>query len=35
VDFDVKDQLLVRCSTFVRYWRKEWEYNGTVLHSFI
>jgi hypothetical protein len=30
VDFDVADQLLIRFSVFVRYWRKKWEYNETV-----
>jgi len=29
VDFDVIDQLLIKYSEFVRYWRK-WECNGTV-----
>jgi hypothetical protein len=27
---DVTDQLLIRFSAFVRYWRKKWEYNETV-----
>jgi hypothetical protein len=35
VDFDVTDQLLVRFSAFVRYWRKNWEYNETVHQPFI
>jgi hypothetical protein len=30
VGFDVTDQLLIRFSAFVRYWRKKWEYNETV-----
>jgi hypothetical protein len=30
VGFDVTDQLLIRFSAFVRYWRKKWEYNDTV-----
>jgi hypothetical protein len=35
VDFDVTDQLLIRFSAFVRYWKKMWEYNGTVYQLFI
>jgi hypothetical protein len=35
MDFDVTDQLLIRFSAFVRYWRKKWEYNETVHHLFI
>jgi hypothetical protein len=35
VGFDVTDQLLIRFSTFVRYWRKKWEYNETVHRLFI
>jgi hypothetical protein len=27
VDFEVTDQLLIRVSAFVRYWRKKWDYN--------
>jgi hypothetical protein len=30
VDFDVTDQLLLRFSAFVRYWRKKWEHNEKV-----
>jgi hypothetical protein len=30
MSFDVTDQLLIRFSAFVRYWRKKWEYNETV-----
>jgi hypothetical protein len=30
VDVNVIDQLLIRCSAFVIYWRKTWECNGTV-----
>jgi hypothetical protein len=33
--FDVTDQLLIRFSAFVRYWRKKWEYNETVHQTFI
>jgi hypothetical protein len=35
VDFNVTDQLLIRFSSFVRYWRKKWEYNETVHQLFI
>jgi hypothetical protein len=35
VGFDVTDQLLIRFSVFVRYWRKKWEYNETVHQLFI
>jgi hypothetical protein len=35
VGFDITDQLLIRFSAFVRYWRKKWEYNGTVHQLFI
>jgi hypothetical protein len=27
VGFNITDQLLIRYSIFVRYWRKEWEYS--------
>jgi hypothetical protein len=30
VDFDVLHQLVIRYSVFVIYWRKKWEYKGTV-----
>jgi hypothetical protein len=30
VGFDIRDQLLIRYFSFVRYWRKKWEYNETV-----
>jgi hypothetical protein len=33
--YDVTDQLLIRFSAFVRYWRKNWEYNVTVYQLFI
>jgi sorting nexin-29 len=33
--FDVIDQLLIRFSAFIRYWRKKWEYNETVHQPFI
>jgi hypothetical protein len=35
VGIDVTDQLLIRFSAFVRYWRQKWEYNGTVHQLFI
>jgi hypothetical protein len=36
VDLDVTDQqLLIRLSAFVRYWRKKWEQNETVHQLFI
>jgi hypothetical protein len=31
VGFDVTDQLLIRFSAFVRYWRNNWEYE--ILHQ--
>jgi hypothetical protein len=31
----VIDLLLIRFSTFTRYYRKKWEYNGTVHQLFI
>jgi hypothetical protein len=34
VGFDVIDQLLIRFSAFVRYWRKKWEYKETVFQLF-
>jgi hypothetical protein len=33
--FDVTDQLLMKFSAFVRYWRKKWEYSETVHQLFI
>jgi hypothetical protein len=33
--FHVTDQLIIRFSAFVRYWRKKWEYNETVHQLFI
>jgi hypothetical protein len=35
VCFIVTDQLLIRFSAFVRYWRKKWEYNETVHQLFL
>jgi hypothetical protein len=35
VGFNVTDQVLIRFSAFVRYWRKKWEYNETVHQLFI
>jgi hypothetical protein len=35
VGFDVTDQLLIRFSAFVRYWRKKWECNETVHQLFV
>jgi hypothetical protein len=34
VGSDVIDQLLIRFSAFVRYWRKKWEYNETIHQMF-
>jgi hypothetical protein len=34
VGFDVKDQLLIRFSAFIRLWRKKLEYNETVHQLF-
>jgi hypothetical protein len=34
-DFDATDQLLIRFCTFVRYWRKKWEYSETIHQLFI
>jgi hypothetical protein len=34
VDFNITDQLLIRFSAFVRYWKKNWEYNETVHQLF-
>jgi hypothetical protein len=33
--FYIIDQRLIRFSISVRYWRKKWEYNGTVHQLFI
>jgi len=30
MDFDATDELLIRYSAFIRYWRKKWECNRTV-----
>jgi hypothetical protein len=35
VGFDITDQLLIRFSVFIRYWRKKWEYKETVHQLFI
>jgi len=35
VDKITGDQLMIRYFAFVRYWRKKWEYNGTVNQLFI
>jgi hypothetical protein len=35
VAFDVIGQQLIRFSISIRYWRKKWEYNGTVHQLFI
>jgi hypothetical protein len=35
VGFDVIDQLLIRFSAFVRYWRRAWEYSETVHQLFV
>jgi hypothetical protein len=35
VGFDITDQLLIRFSAFVRYWRKKMGYNETVRQLFV
>jgi hypothetical protein len=35
VDFGIIDQQLIKFSVSGRYWRKKWEYNGTVHQLFI
>jgi hypothetical protein len=35
VGFDVTDQLLIRFSAFIRYWRKKWQLNEMVHQVFI
>jgi hypothetical protein len=35
VEFEVADQLVIIYSSFVKYWRKEWEYTGAVHQLFI
>jgi hypothetical protein len=35
VGFDIIDQTMIRIFTFVRYWRKKWQYNETVYQLFI
>jgi hypothetical protein len=35
VGFDITDQLVIRFSAFIKYWRKKWEYNETVHQLFI
>jgi hypothetical protein len=35
VGFHITDQLLIRLSAFITYWRKKWEYNETVQQLFI
>jgi hypothetical protein len=35
VGSDITDQLVIRFSAFVIYWRKKWEYNVTVHQLFI
>jgi len=35
VNFDIIGQLLIRYSSFVKYWKQKWEYNGTLPHLFI
>jgi hypothetical protein len=35
VGFDVTDQLVIRFSAFVRYWKKKCEYNETIHQLFI
>jgi hypothetical protein len=35
VGFDRLDELLIRCSTLIRYWSKGEEYSGAIYHLFI
>jgi hypothetical protein len=35
LDSYMLDQVQIRCSAFVRYWWKKWEYNGTIHQLFI
>jgi hypothetical protein len=35
VGFNITDQLPIRFSAFVRYWRKKWGYNATVQQLFV
>jgi hypothetical protein len=34
VNFDVTDQLLIRISAIIKYWKKKWEYNETIQQLF-
>jgi hypothetical protein len=34
VNFNIINQLLITYSVFIIYWRKKWEYNGTVHQLF-
>jgi len=34
VDFDAAGQLLIIYFTFIKYWRKKWEYNEAVHQLF-
>jgi len=35
MDFNIIDQLLIRYSVFVRYWRKNWRVTGQHITYFI
>jgi hypothetical protein len=35
VDLNIIDQLVITYFAFIRYWRKKWQYNGTVHQLFI
>jgi hypothetical protein len=35
VVFDITDQLLIRYSALVRYWKKKCEFNGAVYQLFM
>jgi hypothetical protein len=34
VDFDITDQLLIRYSAFITYWKKKLDYDGRVIYGF-
>jgi hypothetical protein len=35
VDFDIRAERLIRFSISVRYWRKKWQYSGTLHQPFV
>ena len=35
VDLDITDRLFTKYFVFGRYWRKKWEYDGTIHQLFI